>query len=119
MKIQSYRQLDVWKKGVEIADLVYKITDTFPPEERFGLATQMQRAAISIPSNIAEGYARQHRKEYQQFCHVALGSCAALETQAVIAKSRKYASETLWLQLDELLDHEGRMLTNLLKGLRA
>ncbi len=80
MKVRSYRELDVWKKGIEIVDLVYEITKKFPNEERYGLATQMQRAAVSIPSNIAEGFARQHTKEYQQFCYISLGSCAELET---------------------------------------
>ena len=67
MKIKSYKELDVWKKGIEIVDVVYKMTGIFPKEERYGLATQMQRAAVSIASNIAEGFARQHTKEYQQF----------------------------------------------------
>jgi four helix bundle protein len=86
MKISSYKDLEVWKKGIEIVDLVYEVTKRFPAEERFGLATHMQRTALSIPSNIAEGFARQHKKEYQQFCSIALGSCAELETQAIVAK---------------------------------
>jgi four helix bundle protein len=85
MKIKSYKELDVWKKGIEIVDMVYTMTGTFPKEERYGLTTQMQRAAVSIASNIAEGFARQHTKEYQQFCYIALGSCAELETQLIIA----------------------------------
>ena len=64
MKITSYKELDVWKKGVEIVDLVYEVTKRFPTEERFGLAAQMQRAAVSIPSNIAEGFARRYTKEF-------------------------------------------------------
>ena len=72
MKIKSYKELDVWKKGIEIVDGVYKMTEKFPKEERYGLANQMQRAAVSIASNIAEGFARQHTKEYQQFCYIAL-----------------------------------------------
>jgi four helix bundle protein len=68
------------------------MTSKFPKEERYGLTTQMQRAAVSIASNIAEGFARQHTKEYQQFCYIALGSCAELETQLIIAQRRNYVS---------------------------
>ena len=118
MKIQSYKELDVWKKGIEIVDLVYAATEKYPNEEKYGLATQMQRAAISIPSNIAEGFARHHTKEYQQFCYIALGSCAELETQLIIALRRNYVSAELNERLTEHLDHESRMLMNLIKSLR-
>lgn len=117
-RVTSYKDLDVWKKGLEIVDLVYELTKGFPGEERFGLATQMQRAAVSIPSNIAEGFARQHPREYQQFCHIALGSCAELETQVVIAQRRGHLTAEALAGLQEFLDHEGRMLTNLIKRLR-
>lgn len=119
VKIRSYKDLDVWKKGIEIVDLVYRITAMFPAEERFSLAAQMQRSAISIPSNIAEGFARQYRKEYQQFCYIALGSCSELETQMIISKRRNYLRKEDFLELEELLDHESRMLMNLLKSLRT
>ena len=117
--IRSYKDLDVWKKGIEIVELVYKATSKFPTDERFGLVSQMQRAAVSIPSNIAEGYARQHTKEYQQFCYIALGSCSELETLLIIVKRRNYISDDIISMLEEYLDHESRMLTNLIKGLKA
>ena len=79
MNVSSYKDLKVWKKGIEIVDHVYEVTSQFPKEETYGLAAHMQRTAISIPSNIAEGHARQHTREYQQFCHIALGSCAELQ----------------------------------------
>ncbi len=119
MKIKSYKELDVWKKGIEIVDVVYKMTGTFPKEERYGLATQMQRAAVSIVSNIAEGFARQHTKEYQQFCYIALGSCAELETQLIIAQRRNYVSSEAFSELEDYVDHESRMLMNLIKSLRG
>ena len=119
MKIKSYKELDVWKKGIEIVDVVYKMTGTFPKEERYGLATQMRRAAVSIASNIAEGFARQHTKEYQQFCYIALGSCAELETQLIIAQRRNYVSSETFSELEDYLDHESRMLMNLIKSLRG
>lgn len=118
MKVQSYKELDVWKKGIEIVDLIYKITKQFPEDERFGLSAQMQRSAVSIPSNIAEGFARQHTKEYQQFCYIALSSCSELETQLIIAKRRDYVPEELFVKLEDYLDHESKMLMNLIKSLR-
>jgi len=119
MKIKSYKELDVWKKGIEIVDVVYKMTGIFPKEERYGLATQMQRAAVSIASNIAEGFARQHTKEYRQFCYIALGSCAELETQLIIAQRRNYVLSEAFSELEDYLDHESRMLMNLIKSLRG
>jgi len=78
MKVESYKELNVWKKGIEIVDRIYAITENFPQRELYGLACQMQRSAISIPSNIAEGFARGHTAEYKQFLRIALGSCAEL-----------------------------------------
>ena len=79
----------------------------------------MQRTAISIPSNIAEGFARQYSKEYQQFCYVALGSCSELETQLIIARRREFVSDEGFSNLEDSIDHESRMLTNLIKRLRS
>lgn len=117
MKVKSYKDLEVWKKGIEIVDLVYEITSKFPKEEKYGLAGQMQKAAVSIPSNIAEGFSRQHTKEYQQFCYISLGSCAELNTQTIIAQRRRYMSAEDFKRLEEYLDHESRMLMNLIKNL--
>ena len=80
MGIGGHKDLDIWKKGMEIVNRVYTVTADYPKEEIYGLTAQMRRAAISIPSNIAEGFMRQHNKEYKQFLYVALGSCAELET---------------------------------------
>lgn len=115
--IRTYRDLEVWQKGLEIVDLVYAMTADFPDDERFGLAAQMRRCAVSIPSNIAEGCVRQQRKAYGQFCRVALGSCAELETQLEIARRRQYLADGRADELRELLDHESRMLGSLIKGL--
>ena len=84
--IKSYRDLEIWQEGVALVQRLYQVTNAFPREEAYGLSSQMRRAAVSIPSNIAEGHARQHRKEYQQFLHIALGSIAELETLGVIAQ---------------------------------
>jgi len=118
MKVKSYKELDVWKKGIEIVDRVYKITGNFPQKELYVLAFQMQRSAVSIPSNIAEGFARGHSAEYRQFLHVALGSCAELETQLIIALRINYSAQKEIYNLQEDLDHESRMIMNLIKSLR-
>lgn len=87
MKINSYKELIVWQKAMELVKIIYFLTDQFPKAELYGLASQMQRAAVAIPSNIAEGYLRGHKKEYAQFLSIALGSAAELETQLLICKS--------------------------------
>jgi four helix bundle protein len=91
MKVKSYKELNVWKKGIEIVDRIYEITENFPKKELYVLSSQMQRSAISIPSNIAEGFVRGHTAEYKQFLRIALGSCAELNTQLIIAHKRNYA----------------------------
>ena len=116
-KIENFRDLDVWKKGVEIAKDVYRITNGFSKREFYGLTSQMRRCSISVPSNVAEGFNRFHNKEYKQFLFVALGSCAELETQIEIATELKYLDEQKKISLLEKLDHESRMLRNLIKKL--
>ncbi|MBM3149956.1 MAG: four helix bundle protein, partial [Chloroflexi bacterium] len=73
--MQDYKDLKVWQMGIEIVDKIYSITDNFPKAELYALTSQMRRAAVSIPSNIAEGFARRHTKEYKQFLSISLGSC--------------------------------------------
>ena len=86
MYLKSYKELIVWQKSISLVKSIYKITNEFPKSELYGLSSQMQRAAVSIPSNIAEGYSRKNLKEYIQFLHIAYGSSAELETQLIIAK---------------------------------
>ena len=117
MKIENFRDLDVWKLGMEIVIDVYKATRSFPKEEGYGLTGQMRRAAVSIPSNIAEGFNRYHDKEYRQFLYVALGSCADLETQIEASFLLQYIDQTIEHELLEKIDHESRMLRNLIKRL--
>lgn len=80
MKVKDYKDLKVWQNGIEIVDKVYTATEHFPNSELYGLSSQMRKAAVSIPSNIAEGFVRQYTKEYTQFLFISLGSCAELET---------------------------------------
>jgi four helix bundle protein len=116
-KILSFRDLELWKLGKEIVLDVYRVTGKFPKEEMYGLVSQMRRAAISIPSNVAEGFNRRHNPEYRQLLYVALGSCAEFETQIEVAHDLKFLSTDDRYSLLEKLDHESRMLRNLIKRL--
>jgi four helix bundle protein len=116
-KIKNFRGLDVWQLGMEIVVDVYKCTKGFPKEEMYGLISQMRRAALSIPSNVAEGFNRYHNKEYRQFLYIALGSCAELETQIEVSLFLTYITESIRDRMIEKLDHESRMLRNLIKCL--
>ena len=116
-KIKNFRDLDVWKKGVEIVKDVYRMTGAFPRQESYCLTSQMRRAAVSVPSNIAEGFNRFQNREYRRFLYVALGSCAELETQIEIASELEYVDGKEKKELLDKIDHELRMLTNLIKKL--
>jgi len=94
-KIRSFRDLLIWKKSTKLAEDIYAATRLFPREEIYGLTSQLRRAAISVPSNIAEGFARFHNKDYRQFLYMALGSCAELATQITIASRLKYINNTI------------------------
>lgn len=116
-KIKHYQDLNIWKEGINLVKLIYAATDKFPSHEKYGLTTQMRRAAVSVPSNVAEGFRRYHNKEYKQFLYVLLGSCAELETQTIIAKEMNYMSEENKAQILEKSDYVCRMTSNLIKKL--
>ena len=90
--MRSYRELKIWQKGIELVKSVYGLTKSFPKSETYGLASQMQRAAVSVPSNIAEGQGRQHTGGFRQFLHIAIGSAAELDTQLVVAVELGYST---------------------------
>jgi len=116
-KIRSFRDLEVWKLGMRTVVDVYKATASFPRDELYGLVSQLRRAAVSIPSNVAEGFNRRHNSEYRQFLYIALGSCAELETQIEIAFNLGFIAVRDRDMLFERLDHECKMLRNLIKRL--
>ena len=93
MVVRSYRDLRVWKMGMDVVEAGYELTRGFPASERFGLASQVQRAAVSIPSNIAEGHTREHRGEYLHFLSVAQASIAEVETQLEISVRLQYSEQ--------------------------
>ena len=116
-KIKNFRDLDVWTKGIEIVKDVYGITDGFPKQEFYGLASQMQRCSVSIPSNIAEGFNTFHNKEYKQFLHISLGSCAELTTQIIIASKLNYiAAKAVDAMVNEI-EEISKMTMSLIKKL--
>ena len=117
MPIESYRSLVVWQKAVDFAVLIYRLTGVFPKQELYGIAAQMQRAAVSIPSNIAEGKERQSDRDFARFIAIALGSLAEVETQLLIAQRLDYLNEADWRDATEQADEIGKMLRGLYKTL--
>jgi four helix bundle protein len=108
--MRNFKQLRIWQKGLEIATKAFKLTHTFPKDERFGLSIQITRAAVSIPSNIAEGSSRKSEKDYGHFIEKALGSAFEMETQILIAESVNYGNPLLRRELLQDLDEEQKML---------
>ncbi|MGD1042394.1 MAG: four helix bundle protein [Sedimentisphaerales bacterium] len=117
MGIKTFRDLTIWQKSIELVIEIYSVIKEFPKEETYGLVSQMRRAAVSIPSNTAEGFRRFHNKEYKQFLYVSAGSCGELETQITIARKLDYIDEEQESVLLEKLDHIGRMISSLIKKL--
>jgi len=114
---KPHKKLDVWKAAMDAAQTTYKLTKLFPPEEKFGLVSQMRRAVVSIPSNIAEGAARQGRAEFRKFLSMAQGSLSELDTQIEIALGLGYLRSEEIRDLSELLLRIDKMLTALIRSL--
>jgi len=117
-KLQSFKDLKVWQKSSDLATLVYKSTDKFPKSELFGLTNQMRRAVISISSNLAEGFKRNHKKEKTQFYSVAYGSVAELESQIEISYRLNYLSSTDYQKILSLTIEISKMIGGLIKSIR-
>lgn len=118
-QIRDYKDLIVWRKSMDLVKQVYALTAVFPSDERFGLSNQMRRAAVSIPSNIAEGQSRLHRTEFRQFLGVALGSAAEVDTQIIIAAELGYVSKSDSVLTGDRTAEIRRMIRGLLKTLDA
>ena len=112
--MSSHKDLIVWQKAVSLATMVYAATAALPSDERYGLTTQMRRAAVSVPSNIAEGAGRTHRSEYLHYLSIARGSLAELETQIQIARELGLLRD----QIDSHVAEVRRLLTKLIQRLR-
>ena len=116
-KVQSYKELVVWKKAVDLVVEVYSLTEQFLQQERYGLTSQMRRAAVSIPSNIAERSRRGSRKDYRQFLLIAYGSGSELETQIEISKRLPIGRGLKFIEVENLLDEVMRMLNTMVRKL--
>jgi four helix bundle protein len=114
---KSFRELRVWNKSMDLAEMIYAITADFPKSETYGLSSQMRRAAVSIASNIAEGSARGTRRDFRQFVMIAKGSNCELQTQLTLARRLKYAGEIKVLEAEELSANISQMLSGLSKYL--
>jgi four helix bundle protein len=110
---RGHRGLVAWEKAMELLTETYRITRNFPKDELYGLGSQLRRAAVSVPSNLAEGYGRNSRNEFHQFIGVARGSLAEVETQIEIAKNLHYVNEKSFSELLSRKDEVGRALTGL------
>ncbi len=117
MAVTSYEDLEVWQKAMDLVTLVYRLTKGFPKEEVYGLTSQLRRAAVSVPSNIAEGQSRRSTKEFLNYLSMARGSLSEVETQAEIARRLEYIKEEEKLQLKELTRTVGRLLNGLIRSL--
>jgi len=116
MKTKSFKDLIVWQKSYQLVLQIYRITKRFPKSEIYGLSQQMRKASISIPSNIAEGYGRKHKAEYEQFLSIAYGSLLELETQFLLAKDLGYINKNQ--TIENLLKEVGSMLYRMLNPIR-
>ncbi len=115
--ITTYTDLIVWQKSMDLVIEIYKLTESFPKTEQYGIISQMRRASVSIPSNIAEGRRRGSKKEFKQFLVIAYGSGAELETQIEITKRLNYANIEKYKNIDSLLSEVMRMLNKLSSSL--
>ena len=116
-KIRNFKDLKIWQRGVKLVKLIYVITNSFPADEKYGLVSQMRRSAVSVPSNIAEGFMRRHNKEYKQFLYIALGSLAELETQIIISKELNFITTGHCTSSLSAIDELNKMTTGLIKCL--
>ena len=103
--MHNFRNLNIWTKSVELVTEIYRVTEKLPRQERYGLISQMERAAVSIPANIAEGSAKSSNKDFARFLEMSLGSCYELETELLVSKNLKYISEEIYIQFQkEIID---------------
>ena len=116
--MKTHKELDVWQVSVELAKEVYQVTRGFPKDEQFGLVAQMRRSAVSIPSNIAEGAARQGTKEFIQFLYVAVGSASELDTQLEIARAIGACQPSQLEQTQKAVVRVTMMLRGLIRSLK-
>jgi len=119
LSVESYRDLRVWQVGMELTKEVYLLTRLFPDCEKYGLSSQVQRAAVSIPANVAEGHAKDSTKDFLRHLSIAQGSLAEVETHLILAESLGYCDHNRVAKLLSKCSEEGRMLSGLQRSLKA
>lgn len=117
--MRDFRKLEIWKNGIELVKQVYQLSDKFPSEEKFGLRSQITRASVSVPSNIAEGCSRNSEVEFKRFLEIAIGSLFEVETQLIIAQELKFINpkglETIFI----LIQKEAKMINSLINKIKS
>ena len=117
-KISTYKDLIVWQKSILLVTDVYTLTKNFPVDERFGMVSQLNRAVISIPANIAEGWGRELSKNYLQFLRISRGSLMEVETMVLISKNLNYITEKNFIEINKKIEEVGKILQGLIKSIQ-
>jgi four helix bundle protein len=117
--MHNFKKLKIWEKSMALSLLTYKITNGFPTEEKFGLTSQVRRCAVSIPSNIAEGYSRDSKKDFARFLSISIGSSFELETQLLLSKELEFISDDDFSKLEINLNEIQKMLNSFIKSLKV
>jgi len=117
--MKSHKDLDVWKRSIDLVTEIYEVTNKFPKAEIYGIINQMRRASVSIPSNISEGAARQHPKEFVHFMYIALGSTSELETQTIISEKLMFITSLESGKIQDDIKSIRKMLIGLIKSVQV
>lgn len=117
-RIKSYKDLIVWQKAIDLVTEIYSVSKTFPNEEKFGIVNQLNRAVVSIPANIAEGWGRESSKNYLQFLRISRGSLMEVETLILISKNLKYVDEEEFKLISNKIEEVGKILQGLIKSIQ-
>ena len=117
--VQSYRDLRVWQEAMALAEMCYRLTKTFPKDEVYGMTSQIRRAAVSVPANIAEGYGRESRAEYIRFLQIAQGSLKEVETHLILSKRVELAQGAAVAEAMKQCETVGKMLRSLIRSLQG
>ncbi len=116
--MRDFRKLDIWKNGIELVKQVYQLSNMLPSEEKFGLRSQITRAAVSVPSNIAEGCSRNSEVEFKRFLEIAMGSLFEVETQLIITQELKYIKSKELEIIFSLIQKEAKMINSLINKIK-
>lgn len=117
--MRNFKKLKIWEQGIEIVNDIYLLSQKLPSDERFGLRSQITRAAVSIPSNIAEGSSRNSQIEFKRFLEIAMGSLFEVETQLIIIKNLNLVKEKELINVLELIENQGKMMNSLINKLKS